>query len=320
MGVSLLRGDCRAVLPTLGAGAFRCCVTSPPYWEQREYLPAGHPDKALELGHEPTPAEHVAALVLVFREVRRVLADDGTLWINVGDKYAGDGGRRAGGGHFGSHNRLVDEGRIPHKLPRWRTPGLPPKSLIGIPWRLAFGLQDDGWILRSEIIWHKPDAQPSSVVDRPTTSHEHLFLFAKNVAYHYNADAIREPQGPQKKRGRRHSYGDRAPAPRGNLDSNHWTLNPLGRNCRTVWTLPTSNGDGVHAAPMPAALARRCVLAGSAGGDEVLDPFSGSGTVGQVADEEGRGATLIDIDERSRGAGAQGNIFSTQTMGSDHGQ
>ncbi len=285
----VIRGDCRIALRDLEGERYRCCVTSPPYWEQREYLPRDHPDKAAEIGHEPTPAEYVAALVLVFREVRRVLAEDGTLWINVGDKYAADGGRRAGGGNFGSHNRLVDEGRIPHKLPRWRTPGVPPKSLLGIPWRLALALQDDGWILRSEIIWHKPDAQPSSVVDRPTTAHEHLFLLAKNPIYYYDADAIREPQGPMKKRG--------GPArPNGNFRERGWTLNPLGRNARTVWMISTSNSDGQHAAPMPEPLARRCILAGSAPGDHVLDPFGGQGTIGRVAAAEGRGATLIELD------------------------
>lgn len=271
-------------------------MTSPPYWEQREYLPADHPEKALEIGHEATPNEYAATLVSVFREVRRVLTEDGTLWVNLGDKYAGDGGRRSGGGHFGSHNRLVDEGRIPHKLAKSRTPDLPPKSLIGLPWRFALAMQDDGWVLRSEVIWHKPDAQPSSIVDRPTTAHEHVFLFARRETYFYDADAIREPQGPPKKRGRG-GYAHRSPRARGNFSESDWTVNPLGRNCRSVWTLATSNGDGIHAAPMPRALARRCILAGSARGDHVLDPFGGSGTVASVAEEEGRHATIVDLDE-----------------------
>ena len=312
--ITVLHDDCRRALPSLEAGRFRTCVTSVPYWEQREYLKRDDPSKALEIGHEHTPLDYVKAIVEVFRDVHRVLADDGTLWVNVGDKYSADGGRRSGGGAFGSHNRLVDEGRIPHKLPRTRTPGVPPKNLLGIPWRLAFALQDDGWLLRSEIIWHKPDAKPSSIVDRPTTAHEHVFLFCKREVYFYNADAIREPQGPAKKRGRKVGL---SPRDRGNLSDTGWKLNPLGRNARPVWTIATSQGDGVHAAPMPRALARKCVLAGSALGDHVLDPFGGTGTVVSVAEEEGRHGTMIDLDplaiDCANKSTAQTGLFATWT-------
>jgi DNA modification methylase len=315
--IAQLVGDCRALLPTLPAGRFRTCVTSPPYWEQREYLPDGHPLKHLEVGHEPTPAAYVEQLVLVFREVRRVLADDGTLWIVIGDKYTADGGRRPGGGQFGTHNRLVDEGRVPRKIGPVRTPGLPSKCLIGLPWLLAFGLQADGWILRADVIWNKPDAQPSSVKDRPTTAHEYVFLLAKNEHYFYDQDATREPRGPARKRGGG-DYAGRTPRARGNLRDRPEIVHPLGRNARSVWTLATSNGDGKHAAPMPDPLARRCVLAGSAPGDHVLDPFGGQGTVGRIADVEGRHATLIDLDaeaaELSRAATVQQGLVPREQL------
>lgn len=300
LSARVLTGDCRAVLPTLAAGAIDCCVTSPPYWEQREYLEAGHADKALEIGHEPTPTAYVAALVAVFLEVQRVLADDGTLWLNLGDKYAADGGRNPGGGHFGSTNRLVERGSHPRKVSRERTPGFPPKSLIGLPWRVAFALQDDGWILRSEIIWEKPNAQPSSVKDRPTTSHEHLFLFSKSEHYYYDQDALREPTTTPRKSGKNCLYGQRAIRPRGKLQSiDEQSCHPLGRNSRTVWTIPTEASDGSHVAPMPRELAKRCILAGCPAGGTVLDPFGGRGTVGAVAATLGRHALLIDLDPRA---------------------
>lgn len=296
----IVKGDCRAILPTLAAGRFRSCITSPPYWAQREYLPTDHPDKAMEIGREATPAEYVRVLVQVFRAVRDALADDGTLWINIGDKYVTEsGGRSPGGAHFGKQNRLVDRGAIPRKLARGQVT-LPPKNLLGLPWRLAFALQDDGWILRSEIIWEKPNAKPSSVTDRPTTAHEHLFLFSKSPVYFYDVDAIREPSTWPRKSGRRSMAGQKAIRPRGNLQTiDEQSYHPLGRNSRSVWRIATIAGDGEHVAPMPPELARRCLLAGSARGDEVLDPFGGSGTVGVVGAEEGRRVTLIDLDDRA---------------------
>lgn len=296
MSSTILHGDCRAILPTLPAGRFRCCVTSPPYWEQREYLPADHPDKRLEIGHEATPAIYAAALVEVFRGVRDTLADDGTLWLNLGDKYTTPSGQMPGGYHFGASNRLVARGAIPRKLRAGRVE-LPEKSLIGLPWRVAFGLQDDGWILRSEIIWEKPNAQPSSVQDRPTTAHETLFLFSKAPHYFYDGAAIREPATYPRKRGARSATGQKSPRPRGNLEAQGAAVE--GRNSRSIWRIATVASDGEHVAPMPPELARRCVLAGSAFGDAVLDPFGGSGTVALVGGAEGRAVTLIDIDERA---------------------
>ena len=317
--ITVVHDDCRRALPRLEVGRFRCCVTSPPYWEQREYLPTGHPEKHLEVGHEATPAAYVAALVDIFREVRRVLADDGTLWINVGDKYAVEapGGRSPGGDHFGKSNRLVDRGSIPARLGKGRTPGVPGKGLIGIPWRLALALQDDGWILRSEIVWWKPNAMPSSVEDRPTVAHEHVFMLAKSPRYYFDQEAVREPhQGPLQRR-----RTVRKPSQRPGQPPQTWSTselrevpghdgNPAGRNVRSVWEIPTEASDGAHVAPMPRALARRCILAGSAIRDHVLDPFGGTGTVAAVADEEGRHATTIDLDATAARLPAQAGLLA----------
>lgn len=254
MGV--VRGDCRTVLRDFPEGIFRACVTSPPYWSQRVYLPEGHPDAHLEIGREVTPEAYIAEIVSVFREVRRVLAPDGTLWVNIGDKYANDKkwGGRTGGKHARKLHGSSGVGRA--KV----VTGLPPKSLIGLPWLLAFALQKDGWTIRSDVIWHKTNACPEGgVVDRPYRAHEHVLICAKSERYFFNRSA--------------------APT--------------------DVWQVPTEPGDGTHIAPMPLALARRCILAGSAVGDSVLDPFGGSGTVGRVAAEEGRNATLIDLDDRA---------------------
>lgn len=291
----IVKGDCRAILPTLAAGRFRCCVTSPPYWAQRAYLPKGHPDTALEIGRELTPAEYVRTLVEVFREVRRTLCDDGTLWINIGDKYANDAkwGGSTGGKHAKRHHGATEIGRAKTQT------GLPPKSLMGLPWRLAFALQDDGWILRSEIIWSKPTAMPEgNVSDRPTRAHEHVFLFAKSESYYFDQDAVREPhQTPiGQRRNSHHRPREREGQPPQTYGESY---HPLGRNLRTVWEIISDIGDGEHAAPMPRLLARRCILAGSARGDEVIDPFGGSGTVGAIGAEEGRRVMLIDLDDRA---------------------
>ena len=186
--VTLWHGDCLDVLRNLPDASVDCCVTSPPYFGLRSYLPADHPDKAREQGAEPSPAEYVAALVDVFREVRRVLADDGTLWLNIGDSYYSGRGASTGADEknparrFGA--RTVDKGGVD-----WAKP----KNLLGIPWRVAFALQDDGWILRNDIIWAKPNGMPEAVQDRLSTKHEHVFLLSKSRRYHFDLDAIREP-------------------------------------------------------------------------------------------------------------------------------
>lgn len=283
-------GNVLDVLPTLAAGRFRCCVTSPPYWGLRDY---DHPE---QLGLEPTPAEYVESMVAVFREVRRVLADDGTLWLNIGDSYAGQpGGFQGKNGQRASRTFTA---RIDHDK---RAAGLKTKDLCGIPWRLAFGLQDDGWYLRSDIIWSKPNPMPESVADRPTKAHEYIFLLTKSPSYFYDGDAIRSTLAEKTLTTygshRRSKGGDAlgkvksdnfardlpTRQPRLNADGD-----PAGANARSVWTIASQPFDGAHFATMPPALAERCVLAGSQIGDEVLDPFLGSGTTGMVAERNGR--------------------------------
>lgn len=272
-------GDALATLMGLDAGSARCCVTSPPYWGLRDY---GHED---QIGLEADPGTYVARLVDVFREVRRVLADDGTLWLNLGDCYAtgaGKVGERPGGGEEGDRWREIGARTPPNRMP---IAGLKPKDMVGIPWRVAFALQQDGWFLRSDVIWAKPNPMPSSVTDRPTKSHEYVFLLSKSRRYFYDAEAIKEPDGGAPSgnnfiRPERISMGGR-----GNVD--HWEPG-RGRNKRTVWTIPTRAYSGAHFAVMPPRLAELCILAGSALGDTVLDPFTGAGTVAVVAQQHGR--------------------------------
>lgn len=316
---TLLHGDALTVLRTLPDGAARCCVTSPPYFGLRDYGVEG------QIGLEPTPDAYVARLVEVFREVRRVLRDDGTLWLNLGDSYAAARGGTtppaetlAGGANGwmpdGSRtNRSRRDGYNPSRDAR--AIGLKHKDLIGIPWRVAFALQADGWYLRSDIIWHKPNPMPESVRDRPTKAHEYLFLLSKAERYFYDADAIAEPavgttlhdltvqgytapgQTPQSGsrkqdgHGRRHAGFSNAGIPPA-IESGV----PPTRNARSVWTIATKPYKGAHFATMPPALAERCVLAGSAPGDTVLDPFGGSGTTAAVATAHARAALHIDLN------------------------
>ena len=278
MQASLYCGDALAVLRTLPDGAARCCVTSPPYFGLRDYGVEG------QMGLEATPDAYVARMVELFREVRRVLADDGTLWLNLGDSYA-RAAEKGGSGPNGKNVAAYGEsygvaqsakagssdgavGRADRPGSRSIGDGLKPKDLIGIPWRVAFALQADGWYLRSDIIWHKPNPMPESVRDRPTKAHEYLFLLSKAERYFYDAAAIVEDA----------------------------TVGST-RNARTVWTIATKPYKGAHFATFPFALAEKCVLAGSAPGDTVLDPFGGSGTVGSVAVSHLRNALHIDLNE-----------------------
>lgn len=252
-GSMILVGAAAGVLPRLPAEAFRCVVTSPPYWGLRDYGIAG------QIGLEQTLAQYLAGLVGVFREVRRVLRPDGTVWLNLGDGYtSGNRGWRA------------PDRKNPARAMSVRpdTPaGLKPKDLIGVPWRLALALQDDGWYLRSDIIWHKPNAMPESVKDRPTRCHEIVFMFAKSERYYYNRVAVQEE----------------ADTGRGK------------RNRRTVWSINTEPCREAHFATFPPKLVEPCVLAGSAPGDYVLDPFFGSGTVGAVCQEQQRRFVGIEL-------------------------
>lgn len=292
--IELVRGDVRAVVRDLPARRFRCAVTSVPYWQQRSYLPLDHPDKHLEIGGEPTPAAYVEALVEVFREVRRTLTDDGTLWVNIGNIYARasssgslkgstlDGGQSAQRAYRAPRPGRTAKVRATRAGKQGSAPGVPlgykDKDLIPLAWLLGLALQRDGWWMRLDNIWAPPNAMPESCTDRPTNAHEYVLLLSKAPRYYYDADAIREPQV--------------RPDPR-------HVYHPLGRNARSVWPINTEPSDGGHAAPMPKALARRCIRAGSARGDWILDPFGGRGTAAVVAEEEGRHATIVELDERA---------------------
>ncbi len=270
---TIVIGDCLEILKTLPDESIQCCVTSPPYWGLRDYGVPG------QLGLEPTPDEYVQHLVQVFREVRRVLKESGTLWLNLGDSYT-SGGRRSR-----DHDKRYDGRFVSTRAET--PPGLKPKELVGIPWRVALALQADGWYLRSDIIWHKPNAMPESVSDRPTKAHEYLFLLTKSPKYFYDRDAIREPHSPvslaRVKRGRssKHKWTD-GPGHQTLAEDIAKACHPKGRNKRTVWTIPTKGFRGAHFATFPEDLVRPCILAGAPLNARVLDPFLGSGTTGVV--------------------------------------
>ena len=275
-----LVGDARAVLAQVPASTARMCCTSPPYWGLRDYGHGG------QIGLEQTPEEYTAQLVEVFRQVRRVLRDDGTLWVNLGDSYSRSkcGGRNDAEKMYGS--AAAHEGLKPRS-------GLKPKDLVGIPWRVAFALQADGWYLRSDIIWAKPNPMPESVTDRPTKAHEYVFLLSKSPRYFYDADAIKEDASTPGGRAGYSGYSARAKAmgrePSGNeAPGAEKVLNSPHRNKRTVWTVTPKPYAGAHFACWPPALVTPMILAGSRVGDLVLDPFMGSGTTAQVAQDLGR--------------------------------
>ncbi len=285
---TILTGDCLEVLRGLPDGMAQTCVTSPPYYGLRDYGHAG------QIGLEATPDAYVARLVDVFREVRRVLRDDGTLWLNLGDSYA-----RAGG----TDRQISSTGKVGNTLKtlemlpcRKQAPpdGLKEKDLLGIPWMVAFALRADGWWLRQDIIWHKPNPMPESVTDRCTKAHEYVFLLTKSARYFYDAAAIAE-QAERGDAGSRFDQGKTAqrsitpPVAGARIDDGK-------RNARSVWPIATQPYSGAHFATMPPALAERCIKAGSKPGDMVLDPFGGAGTTGLVADRLGRSATLIELN------------------------
>ena len=331
--VSLLNGDCRAVLSTLPDASVHCVVTSPPYWGLRDYGTAqwhggdadckhvkphsmatsgldGGKTTTLhnhyyrencvcgairidaQIGLEPTPAEYVATMVGVFREVRRVLRHDGTLWLNLGDSYSSGGRSSPQVAQNLSGPANPDEGSR-------RAPvvdGIKPKDLCGIPWRVAFALQADGWYLRQDIIWSKPNPMPESVTDRCTKAHEYIFLMSKSERYYYDQDAIAEPC----------SWGNgqrvvNVDTPKNGLLG----LKPTreyghqlggGRNKRSVWEVSTQPFSQAHFATFPPALIKPCILAGCPAGGTVLDPFGGAGTTGLVADRLQRNAILIELN------------------------
>ena len=265
---SVICGDALKVLPGVPSGTVDAVVTSPPYFGQRDY---SHPD---QIGNEATPSLYIETLVAVFRECRRVLKQDGTLWVNLGDKYKGG-------------------------------------QLLGMPWRLAFALQEDGWLLRSDVVWFKPNAMPSSVKNRFTTDHEYLFLLAKGADYYFDTDAIREPHvtfsEKSRMKGGRNHFGKRGGTPeRGknggnpNLHTARWdqAFHPKGRNKRTVWEVPLSKCPDAHFAVFPEKLIEPCILAGSRAKGLVLDPFLGSGTTALVARRLGRSFIGVDCNQK----------------------
>ena len=261
------------------------CVTSPPYWGLRDYGVEG------QLGLEETPEAYVSKLVEVFRGVRRVLRDDGTVFLNLGDSYAAGGH----GGHnksesFNGHNDREGD-RCPKKAP----PGLKPKDMVGIPWMVAFALRADGWYLRQEIIWHKPAPMPESVTDRCTKAHESIFLLAKSQRYYFDSEAIAEP-GVEPDRQRSDRIGGKNGA---TVRHSHGGVMGASqtRNKRSVWTVNTKPYKGAHFATFPPKLIEPCILAGCPEGGTVLDPFLGSGTTAAVAQKFGRKCIGIELNE-----------------------
>jgi DNA modification methylase len=323
MSVRVIEGDCVEALRAL-PDCFRvnCCVTSPPYWGLRDYGHAG------QIGLEQSPAEYVAKMVEVFRAVRDKLADDGTLWLNLGDSYSTHAAGKVANPMAKSTLAGVRTQEVANESSRamgayMKCPSLPEKNLIGIPWRVAFALQADGWYLRSDIIWSKPNPMPESVTDRPTKAHEYIFLLSKSERYFYDAAAIREPLaevsvlraerantgtsapgqtphsgicGPRKSdkqrgHGRRHAgFNDRWDA------MEKAEQQRAGANKRTVWEVATQPFSEAHFATFPPALIEPCIKAGCPEGGTVLDPFGGAGTTGLVADRLKRNALLIELN------------------------
>lgn len=289
MSIDIKQGDAATVLATMPSESVQCAITSPPYWGLRDYGVTG------QLGLEKTPDEYVAHLVEVFREVWRVLRDDGTLWLNLGDSYAANRGYQVPDSKWGdvgnNHGSSVPA-------------GLKPKDLVGIPWMVAFALRADRWYLRSDIIWSKPNPMPESVTDRPTKAHEYVFLLSKSAAYYYDSFAIAEPLTRPDEANRK------TPARFGGADKweeaqkqsrlhsgNEYKGTPTGtRNRRTVWTISTAPYKGAHFATFPPKLVEPMVLAGAPVAGVVLDPFCGSGTVGAVCVTHSRSFIGIELN------------------------
>lgn len=290
MTVNIITGDCRDVLATLPAESVQTCVTSPPYFGLRDYGTDN------QIGLEASPDEFVSQLVAVFREVRRVLKNDGTLWLNLGDTYATQGGAHGGrdDNQTGVGAKRLHLDGAGDKANRRAPTGLKAKDLIGIPWRVAFALQADGWYLRQDIIWHKPNPMPESVTDRCTKAHEYLFLLAKSERYYYDAEAIAEPSSGVSGGGFG-AGGKEVGRLRRDAERERPKDDGL-RNRRSVWTVTTKPFSGAHFATFPPDLIAPCILAGSRPGDLVLDPFGGAGTTGLVCDRLRRNATLIELN------------------------
>jgi DNA modification methylase len=295
-------GDCLESLRQLPKASIQTCVTSPPYFGLRDYGMDG------QFGLEETPDQYIAKMVEVFREVRRVLADDGTLWVNIGDSYSGAGPSGASyqsestkrrtemstDGAFRISKTLAARGLTYADKKPVAVAGMKKKDLIGIPWMLAFALRADGWYLRQDIIWHKPNPMPESVRDRCTKAHEYIFLLSKSARYYFDSEAMREDvvkgaAGSSFNKGKtaEHQLGRSSDAER---------VEDGKRNRRSVWTVATRPYKGAHFATFPTALIEPCILAGSRPGDIVLDPFLGSGTTAAVALQHGRKAVGLELN------------------------
>lgn len=329
MSVEIINADCREALRAMPPASIHCCVTSPPYFGLRDYGVDG------QLGLEPTPDEFVAAMVEVFREVRRVLRDDGTLWLNLGDSYTpvnrGENARPRRETMQGIQvgNPHADIPTKKSTIQAIAKAGLKQKDLMGIPWMVAFALRADGWYLRQDIIWHKPNPMPESVKDRCTKAHEYIFLLSKSERYHFDSEAIAEELAasslarlsqptidqqhgsdrvPGKTNGRMKAVVNEAArkALRSDVESRHRSSIPGGqslcanpgptRNKRSVWTVTTKPFKEAHFATFPPDLIEPCVLAGCPEGGTVLDPFFGAGTTGLVAQRTGRNAIGIELN------------------------
>lgn len=316
---TILTGDALAMLRTLPDQSVHCCVTSPPYWGLRDYGVLG------QIGLESSPQKYVAALMSIFHEVHRVLRADGTLWLNLGDSYIGyHGNKNAHGSAAPSDKNGYRENMRPTSV---GADGLKNKDMAGIPWRVAFALQDAGWYLRCDVIWAKPNPMPESVQDRPTRAHEYLFLFSKSERYYYDHEAVREPSAAPSRKGnaytggrsfdnstdavrdshgnapqgdiravKRHSVRPGIDVKGGNQGMGKMTYPLYTRNRRSVWSVATHPFPDAHFATFPPDLIRPCVLAGCPAGGVVLDPFFGAGTVGVACVEEERRYLGIEIN------------------------
>lgn len=286
----IIIGDCVESLKSIDDGIVQTCVTSPPYFGLRDYGVDG------QIGLEKNPSDYVTKLVEVFREVKRVLRDDGTVWLNIGDSYSAVSSGNSG---YKDGRRNRSERKAAGVVG-----GIRPKNLLGVPWRVAFALQDDGWYLRQDIIWHKPNPMPESVKDRCTKAHEYIFLFSKSPRYYFDSDSIKEPV--KSKKGNAKSFRGGGSYTGGNSFINSAikeretkgnSVNVSGlRNRRSVWTISTRPYNNAHFATFPIDLIEPCILAGSKPGDLVLDQFAGSGTVGQAALKHGRKSILCELN------------------------
>lgn len=296
----IINGDCIEVLKGIEDRSVNCCVTSPPYWGLRNYGVDG------QLGLENTPNEYVDNLVRAFREIRRVLKHDGTLWLNLGDSYAGNCSQSSNNGRAGYGNPR-------EKIVSRLFDGIKSKDLIGIPWRVAFALQADGWYLRQDIIWHKPNPMPESVTDRCTKSHEYIFLLSKSQKYYYNNESIKEQASPDTSvRDRDSTKLNNCPGrtKMGGLKVNNYEY----RNKRDVWTIPTQPFSEAHFATFPKDLIRPCIRAGCPVNGIVIDPFMGSGTTACVCIEENRNYLGIELNHKYIKI-AENRIGSTERAG-----